>query len=282
MIMIESIGSGISLQDAGRPGWRRYGVPAGGAMDHLAMELANALLGNPTDACVLEIPLLGATVRAVADTWVSLAGADSCSRFAAGTARCLRAGERLQFDQKSLALYAYLAVPGGFYSERWLNSASADPRNGMGRVLQKGDRLQAQLAAPNVTTERVARRISSQSPKQLSMSAGHFELYRGSQYEYFSKAALECFIESQWTVSARSDRTGYRLEGATLELPESIHSEPVLPGSFQVPGNGLPIITMHDGPTVGGYPKIAFLQASDLSRMAQCAPGTKLSFSWID
>lgn len=282
MIEIISKGSGLSLQDYGRPGWRRFGVPSGGAMDVRSMDLANWLLGNPTGSTVLEITLLGARLRVLEDTWIALAGADFCGRLSTGTAVPLHAGEELDFDQKSAGLYAYLAVPGGFIADAWLGSASADPRNGLGRVLRKTDRLLARQRQPNISTQGVARRITSQPLNHIPENKVHFKLYPGTQDEAFAAKTRKAFIEQVWTISPRSDRTGYRLEGTNLSVPESIPSEPVLPGSFQVPGEGQPIITMHDGPTVGGYPKIAVLPADDLDRFAQCAPGTPITFSWID
>lgn len=282
MIEIISKGAGLSLQDHGRMGWRRFGVPAGGVMDVRSMDLANRLLGNPTGAAILEITLLGARLRVLEDTWLALAGADFSGHLRAGTAIPLCAGEVLDFGRKSDGLYAYLAVPGGFVADEWLGSASADPRNGMGRKLNKGDRLVARQREPNISTQAVARRISSEPSTHIPGERAHFNLYPGAQYDAFHAKARQALVDKEWTVSTRSDRTGYRLEGKALAAPESIPSEPVLPGSFQIPGNGQPIITMHDGPTVGGYPKIALLKADDLDRFAQCAPGTRLTFSWID
>ena len=55
-------------------------------------------------------------------------------------------------------------------------------------------------------------------------------------------------------------------------------SEPVLPGSVQIPTDGQPIVTMCDGPTVGGYPKLGLVDGADLSWLAQCRPGLKVRF----
>jgi allophanate hydrolase subunit 2 len=192
------------------------------------------------------------------------------------------AGDVLELDQKAAGLYAYLAVPGGFQTQKWLGSGSTDLRNGMGTPMVKGSRLQALRTFPNISTESVARRLSSEPQTHIGECKAHFDLFRGPQFDAFSPEAAQLLIASQWIVSTRSDRTGYRLEGSKLAVPDSIPSEPVLPGSFQVPGSGQPIITMADGPTVGGYPKIAVLKASDLDRLAQCAPGTKLTFAWVD
>jgi biotin-dependent carboxylase-like uncharacterized protein len=281
MIEILSIGSGLALQDRGRPGWRRFGVPPGGAMDLRSMTMANTLLGNPTAATVLEVAQPGARLRMLQDGWLALAGADFSSRFATGTARPLRAGEVLEFDQTAAGLYAYIAVPGGFCAERWLDSASTDVRNGMGRPLQKGDCLESLRREPNISTAGVARRITSEPLEHIESGPAPFALYPGAQFEAFSEETRKQFINGQWTVSPQSDRSGYRLAGPALAVPGEIASEPVLPGSFQVPGGGQPIVTMHDGPTVGGYAKIAVLRADDLDRFAQCAPGTRLSFAWI-
>lgn len=283
MIEILSIGSGLSLQDTGRPGWRRFGVPTGGAMDPDAMALANRLLGNRPDAPVLEIALQGTRLRVVQSTWLALAGASACASVQSPSARAFSAGDILDFEQKAPSRFAYLAVPGGFAAETWFGSVATDRRNGMGQELGKGTCLRAALPEPLISTKGVARRRPAESPEvRLAHHPAHFEIFPGPQYKAFDEAARQRLVATSWTLSPRSDRTGYRLEGATLPTPESIPSEPVLPGSFQVPGGGEPILTMPDGPTVGGYAKIAVLRAQDLGRFAQCPPRTKLTFSWID
>jgi biotin-dependent carboxylase-like uncharacterized protein len=282
MLEILATGSGLSLQDAGRAGWRRFGVPAGGAMDPRAMTLANQLLGNVATAPVLEIVLQGARLQVLADTWLALAGGDFCSRLASGSAQAFSSGDVLEFDRRAHGQYAYLAVPGGFQAQQWLGSAASDLRNGMGLAISIGSILSPSLPQPTVSVDAIARRISKLSQSYLPQEHAHFELYPGPQFALFSRTARQHFIEQIWQVSPRSDRTGYRLNGNPIAVPQSIASEPVLPGSFQVPGNGLPIVTMADGPTVGGYPKIAMLAVDDLARFAQCRAGTQLSFSWLD
>jgi biotin-dependent carboxylase-like uncharacterized protein len=251
-------------------------------MDSKSLALANDLLGNPRDAVVLEIVQQGARLRVQHDLWLALAGGDFCAGLRSGTARLVRAGEELLFGQRAAGCYAYLALPGGFQAPRYLGSASTDLRNGMGIVLHAGDCLEACQLQPNVTTAGVGRRITCVPQAHIAAGAAHFELYPGPQLDRFSQSAKQQFMASTWTVSTRSDRTGYGLAGPRLEVPPSMPSEPVLAGSFQVPGNGQPIVTMTDGPTVGGYAKIALLQAEDLARFAQCAPGTQLTFTWKD
>ncbi|MFO8026347.1 MAG: biotin-dependent carboxyltransferase family protein [Opitutales bacterium] len=281
-LKILSPGSGLALQDAGRVGWLRYGVPQGGAIDRHAMQAANQLLGNRPDAPLLEIFRQGARFKLLDDMWIALAGADFCPAVAAWSAVELKAGEVIECSAKASGLFAYLAVPGGFVAERWFGSASTDRRNGLGASLKAGDTLAAKATRPNASTEGVARRILIEKERRVYGPEASFRLLPGPQYEAFSEEARQALVASRWVVAAQSDRTGYRLEGPKLQVPDSIRSEPVLPGSMQVPGGGQPIITMADGPTVGGYPKIAVLQDADRDRLAQCAPGTQLYFRWAD
>lgn len=275
-----SPGSGIALQDGGRIGWLRYGVPRGGAMDRHAMRTANKLLGNRPDAPVLEVFMQGLRLRVVEDTWLAVAGADFCPVVPAWTARELKAGEVIECSAKEGGVFSYLAVPGGFAAERWFGSASTDLRNGLGQALKKGEQLLPREKKPRASVEGIARRILIEQEQRSYAVKESFSLLPGPQFEAFSEKARKALVAANWKVSAHSDRTGYRLDGPKLDLTTAIRSEPVLPGSFQVPGSGQPIITMVDGPTVGGYPKVAVLQDADQDRLAQCAPGTQLNFRW--
>jgi biotin-dependent carboxylase-like uncharacterized protein len=248
-------------------------------MDRYSAAAANQLLGNRSDAAVLEILMQGARLRIADDTWVALAGADLGCELERWSACELKAGTVLSFPKNGSGLWAYLAVPGGFSVESWFGSASVDARNGLGRTLHAGCQLSARLRAPTLSLDRVSRRLLDPEQQRDFSGSMTFELLPGPQFESFTTSAREQFFSAGWTVSARSDRTGFRLEGPKLEVPDSILSEPVLPGSFQIPGNGQPIVTMVDGPTVGGYAKIAILKESDLDRLAQCRPGTKIRFS---
>jgi allophanate hydrolase subunit 2 len=220
-------------------------------MDLRSMAAANALLGNPMNASVLEILQQGARLRVLEDTWFSLAGGDFSSQIASGTAVLMRKGTRLHFDQVASGLYAYLAVPGGFESMKWLGSASTDLRNGMGMQIHNAHCLEPRLSQPITSVESVARRILTQAQNLPLAAEQHFTLHPGAQFEAFAFNIRQKFIQSSWTVSKRSDRVSYRLEGAELQVPKSIPSEPVLPGSFQITNGGQPIVTMADGPRWG-------------------------------
>jgi biotin-dependent carboxylase-like uncharacterized protein len=279
VIEIISTGVGLSVQDCGRPGWRRFGVPPGGVMDRSSAAAANRLLGNRADVPVLEVLMQGAKLRILEDTWIAVAGADLGCAIAPWTACAVSAGTVLQFPMNRSGLWSYVAVPGGFDVDRWFGSASVDSRNGLGRPLERGVQLSALTSAATFGYERVGRRVLAAELQRDFSRPMEFELLPGPQFDLFSSQARGELVSSEWTVSPRSDRTGFRLEGPALNVPDSIRSEPVLPGSLQIPGNGQPIVTMVDGPTVGGYAKIAILREADVDWLAQCRPGTKIGFN---
>jgi biotin-dependent carboxylase-like uncharacterized protein len=248
-------------------------------MDRSSAAAANRLLGNRADAPVLEVLMQGAKLRVLEDTWIAIAGADLGCAIAPWTACAVSAGTVLQFPMNRSGLWAYVAVPGGFDADRWFGSASVDSRNGLGRPLERGVQLSAVTSASSFKYERVGRRVLAAELQRDFSRPMEFELLPGPQFDLFSSQARADLVSSEWTVSPRSDRTGFRLKGPALNVPDSIRSEPVLPGSVQIPGSGLPIVTMVDGPTVGGYAKIAILREADLDWLAQCRPGTKIGFN---
>jgi len=281
ILEVISPGMGMALQDAGRPGWRRFGVAPAGVMDRHAAAAANRLLGNPPGAAVLELLMLGQRLRVLEDTWLALAGAARAETLEPWSARRFERGEVLEFVPAAAGVWGYLAVPGGFFAPRWFGSVAVDPRLGMGRAVQPGDELLASAGELLVeSAPSIGRRALRMDERRDYARPPVLELLAGPQFDEFPSSARERLVGQAWRVSAQSDRSGYRLEGAPLEPAPAILSEPVLPGSLQVPANGLPIVTLNDGPTVGGYPKIAILRDTQRDWLVQCRPGTDVRFQW--
>jgi allophanate hydrolase subunit 2 len=97
----------------------------------------------------------------------------------------------------------------------------------------------------------------------------------GPQSDHFDPREIERFLAGPWRVGATTDRVGCRLEGEPLRHrgPSEIPSDGMVPGSIQVPPDGRPIVMAADGPTTGGYPKIATVLTADLPLLAQLVPG---------
>jgi len=266
-------GCGVSFQDAGRPGWKRFGVPPGGWMDARAATAANRLLENPDDAVVLELALQGARFRVMADGWLAVAGASM--GWPPGTARKVTRGEELVFTRHQSGVYAYLAAPGGWVAPTILGSAAASARSGLGRGLAKGDLISCRRdpACPSWRPNEPLRSAADYPP--------HIEVHvwKGPQWKEFSGEARKIFFAAPWTVTSHLDRMGVRLSGAVVPAPPAtMPSEPVLPGSVQITGGGQPLVTMRDGPTVGGYPKLVWLDEEACRRLAQVPPGGTIKF----
>ncbi|HMM88742.1 biotin-dependent carboxyltransferase family protein [Bradyrhizobium sp.] len=279
-LVIASIGPASSIQDGGRPGSQRYGLVPSGAMDRLALAAANTLLGNAPFAAAVEVGPFGAkfTARGSA-VRVALAGAprsaDIAGRaMAPDTSATLADGETLTLGFARGGAFSYLALEGGIAGEPIFGSLSVNARAGLGspypRPLQAGDELQTKAAsgAPE-------RRI-----ELPSVSDAPIRLVWGPQDDEFSDETKKLFVDSEWKVSATSDRMGYRLEGPVLKHlhGHNIVSDGTVNGSLQVPGMGQPIVLMPDRGTSGGYPKIATVISADLGRLAQTPAGRGFRF----
>ena len=305
-------GLGMSLQDAGRQGFRRFGVPTSGTMDPVTAAWANRLLDNPLDAPVLELCLQGQRLEALRDGWIAVCGGSHPRGQAPYRAFRVRAGESLDFGPGDSGVWTYLAVPGGFRAEAFLGSRSTNPRAGIGRTLRSGDLLLRNPAGDWHPPSGVAARGVSPDQWVTDRDTGPLRVWPGPQWEQFDADSQRRLFETEWRVTSQCDRVGYRLrsdrdvrpgtnqptmpvigptQGQSAPTPEptapgglawnggSLISEPVLTGSIQVPADGQPIVTLHDGPTLGGYPKIGWIDPCDLPRLVQRRSGQPIRFT---
>lgn len=282
VLKIVRTGLGATIQDVGRPGYSSYGVPPGGAMDDHAATWANRLLENAPDAPVLELLMQGAHLEVLRTTWLVITGGDSHCNLPLWRIIRVHEGEHIVFPNSRKGLWTYVAVENGFHAPRYFGSASVYPRGRIGTSLGNGDTLghfaQSRLALPN----QIAGRMIATDERHDYQFPPPLRVWPGPQWDMFTHADRSVFFQQAWTVSPQSDRVGYRLEGMRLAPTKAqIFSEPVLVGSIQVPPIGQPIVTMRDGPTVGGYPKIGLVDPADLSWLAQCRPGTSIRFKLV-
>jgi biotin-dependent carboxylase-like uncharacterized protein len=281
-LVMSAIGPASSVQDGGRHGAQRYGLTPSGAMDRLALGAANCLVGNPLFAAAVEIGPFGTAFTAREGTVrVALAGArrsaDISGRTVAfDTSMTLADGETLTLGFARGGSFSYLAIEGGIAGEPMFGSLAVNARAGLGspypRPLQAGDELQTADASGAAE-----RRIDLPSTKD-----GPIRVVMGPQDDEFGDA-ITLFLDSDWKISATSDRMGYRLEGPVIKHlhGHNIVSDGTVNGSIQVPGNGQPIVLMPDRGTSGGYPKIATLITADFGRFAQIPAGVSFRFQAV-
>jgi biotin-dependent carboxylase-like uncharacterized protein len=281
-LVITAIGPASSVQDGGRFGAQRYGLVPSGAMDRLALAAANCLVGNALFAAAIEVGPLGTTFTArEGAVRVALAGAvrsvDIAKRpVAFDTSMTLADGESLNLGFARGGTFSYLAIEGGVQGEPMFGSLAVNARAGLGspypRPLQTGDKLQ--VAAASGAVERAI--------DFAAVTEGPIRVVMGPQDDEFGDAT-QLFLDSEWKISATSDRMGYRLEGPVIKHlhGHNIVSDGTVNGSIQVPGNGAPIVLMPDRGTSGGYPKIATVITADLGRFAQTPAGRAFRFKAI-
>lgn len=278
-----------TLQDGGRRNGAALGVGRAGAMDEIALRLANALLGNDEDAAALEISVLGPRLRFEADTLIALAGADfdatlDARPLAAWRAQPVAAGSVLDCGRARRGARACLAVAGGFSVERVLGSASTDVNARLGpfggRPLARGDVLPfTRKPLPLPPTWSLDPR-----PWFDPDPASPIRLIRGARFDALDAASRAALFGAEFRIGADSNRVGFRLDGPRLALAAALElvSAPVAFGSVQLPPGGQPIALMAEHPTTGGYPCIGQVAAIDLPRLAQRRPGDRVCFAPID
>lgn len=290
--MIEVIATGplMTIQDLGRPDARRYGVSPGGALDRFALAAANQLVGNPPGAAGFEITAGGAALRLRRPAIIALAGADLGASMdeqhiplwtaisAHGDATLRLAGRRGSWGARS-----YLAVAGGVSVPPVLGSRATDLAGNFGGLhghpLHIGDLLPVGRAPIGIIPA-----VGQHWPEHARPAYAAVPLLRlipGPHLECFAPGSLDALASTPLRISATSNRMGFRLEGLQIHYNNlhSLLSLGVVPGTIQVPPDGMPILLMADAQTTGGYPIIGVLISADLPVAAQLLPGDSLRLS---
>ena len=282
-LVVMTAGLLTTVQDLGRWGYQAVGVPVGGAMDRESHRVANALAGNDAGAAALEITLAGPVLEAEGALTVAVAGADIEVAVGKRIVRPpviaeLGTGDRVAFGRRHAGARAYLAVGGGLDTPRVLGSRAADLRSGFpglaGRPLRPGDRVP-------IGTKVGRRAALADVPPCRRPTIGSGVVLRVLPGPHAHvDGQLDRLCAGAFTVSQRSDRMGYRLEGRRMSVAPSgdLLSMPTTTGTVQVLPDGTPILLMADRQTTGGYAQAAVVISADLPLAGQLAPGDRLRF----
>ncbi|WP_324672435.1 biotin-dependent carboxyltransferase family protein [Hymenobacter sp. GOD-10R] len=304
-LSIISPGLLTTIQDLGRHGYRKEGVPTSGAMDTVALRVANLLVGNTENTAGIEITFLGPKIRFETDQLLALTGADLRPTLNGESVKmnrpvAVRKGSILAFSGLRIGSRAYLALSGGLATPLVLGSQATYLRAGIGglggRAFKTGDVVptagltelgreiwQALLAAH--PSRAWVQTTWTPDPKlyPTPYEAPHVRAIRGQEYDLFSEQSQRDFWQHEFIVTSDSDRMGYRLQGPMLvqREPSEVLSSAVTFGTIQVPHEGHPIALLADHQTTGGYPRIAQVIAADFSCLAQVPLGRKIGFREI-
>lgn len=253
MLVVKQATGLATVQDLGRAGLAAQGVPRGGALVGALARRANAAAGNADDAACIEV---FGRLALVAEERVVVATE-------AGAPRELGAGEAFVVDGDPRLRARYVAIAGGVAAPVVLGSRSTLAVCGIGRALRAGDRIE--------------RAGSPRTPRDAPPfdRAGAIGVLAGPD----DPELAERLAASPWRITAASDRTGTRLEGATLARAGDLRaSSPMVPGAIQLPSGGAPIVIGPDGPTTGGYPIVAVVLRADLDRFHALPMGASVAF----
>jgi 5-oxoprolinase (ATP-hydrolysing) subunit C len=297
--MIDVIRAGLqtTVQDLGRQGHRHLGVALGGALDRLALEVGNRLVGNRPDAAGLEVTFGPTVLRFPRATRVAITGTEFGATLDGKPVYSwwslpVEAGQELTLQAARRGMRGYVCIAGGIDVLPMLGSRSTDLAGHFGglggRALRDGDRLPVGVPSPRVEFSPQSPEFGVKAPAWCRFVLVHeplrrgrhpsgvawavpIRVLRGPEYDSFTPEAQQAFWSDEWLVTPNSNRMGYRLAGTELKRTGKLDllSHAVMPGTIQVPPNGQPIVLMSDAQTTGGYPKIGAVIQADLWKLAQ-------------
>ncbi len=277
-----------TVQDLGRKGYFASGIPPSGAMDRFALRLGNLLVGNPLEEAGIEMTGLGMTVRTMKESVVALTGgffeaALNGLAVPFWETIFLHPGDLLSISKALDGWRSYICVAGGIDVPQVLGSKSTYTLGGLGgvrgRTLRKGDLLE--LGQPAIPLASLKGR---KAKKEILPARGDEKTLRvvlGPQDDHVKDESILTFLNSDYRVSIRANRVGYRFEGPQLYFrersqsrdagldPSNIVDDGNAIGAIQIPAGKEPICLGVDGVTMGGYVKIACLISADMDRLAQ-------------
>ena len=287
---IKILGDGFltTIQDKGRIGYQKYGMPVAGAMDDFAFRIANLLVGNQENEAAMEITLVGPSIQFNIETIIAITGANLDPYINEKLLPMWRSikihqGDVLSFKGLRSGCRGYIAIACGMQIESVMGSKSTYLRGCVGgfegRKLKSGDEID--LNVDDADLNYLCNKKVSYKHIPVYENVNEIRVVLGPQDECFAEGVIKLFFESEYKVTNESDRMGYRLDGPKLENLNGadIISDGIALGSIQVPGDGMPIIMMADRQTTGGYTKIATIISSDLMAIAQMKPGDIIRFS---
>jgi len=282
-------GINTTFQDKGRFHMQHLGVTPGGCMDLESFSIANALVGNTSDAGVLEFAYQGPLLKLIKGTTkIAITGNVLFQIIKSNqetiNGECNRTYVLDEEDQIDIlatkqSAYGYMALEGGFDIKPFYKSVSILSRAQIGP--NEGQKIKI--------NDKINIKINSKNKKDFSTkftkkNKSTIRVLKGPQFDYFSKESQKDFFSKEYKISNLTDRMGMRLEGSTIKntVSTNIRSEGITKGAIQVPADGQPIVLLTDYPTIGGYPKIANVISADYHFLAQKIPGEKILFQNVE
>jgi urea carboxylase len=300
--MIDVVVPGLetSVQDfPGRIGFWNQGFPPSGPFDSWSFRLANLLVGNPLGAAGLECQYVGPTLKFTQPAVIAVTGADMTPTLDGAPVPlwqsvAVKADQTLKMGPAKVGTRAYIAIAGGIDTVPWLGSRSTFHKAGVGGLagsaLKKGSQIPVAYAAGTP-----GRSVKPGCRPEFSINKQwQIEVVPGPDDDWIDEAGQARFLGSDWKLSAKSDRTGFRLDGpqwtftakAYDKLPENgsepsniiDHGYPL--GAINLAGQ-TPIILVSDGPSMGGFINPYTVPSAAFWKLGQSRPGDVYRFKAV-
>lgn len=277
--MIQVLHPGIysSIQDSGRIGFSKFGVPQSGAMDFYSYEFGNSLLSNPKSSASIEITFGLAKFSFLNDAFICITGANFSPKINGklmdmNTILEVKKGSVLSFGNRKYGIRTYVSVLGGFQTKKQLKSRSYYTGITEKPKLEKGDIL-------FFSEQEQPKNIGYSEFKSVEGLFFDEELtcYPGPEYDLLNPEQKEK-LQEEFTISRDNNRVGYRLEESIENNIKPILTSGVLPGTVQLTPSGKLIVLMKDCQVTGGYPRVLQLSGFAISQLSQKTTGDKIKF----
>lgn len=286
------IKSGIldTLQDAGRRGYRHWGINPGGSMDSLTATLANIILANDKNEPVVEMYFPASVYRCIDPIIICITGADlsphvNHEKVPINAPILLKKDDVLSFKKQINGRVAYIAAQGGFEADEWLGSASTNLKLGVGgyegKILRAGNILKSKKKSLHSLVSNLQETFIFPWRVNYQIEQDNIIFVLPSkEWNDLTEASQTTFTSVTYNILSQSDRMGFYLNGEKLNLIEKkeMVSFGVNFGSIQLLPSGQLIVLMADHQTTGGYPCIANVITAHRGKLAQQTDKTHLQF----
>ncbi len=297
MVKVISKGLETSIQDyPGRIGSLNQGFPSSGPMDSWSFRLANVLVENNQDAAALECQFMGPCLKFNSNGIIAITGADMSPKLDGNPIPLwesieVKANQVLEMEFATIGARSYIAFSGGIISEPWLGSRSTFHKAGVGGI--EGKAIQEGQIIPLGKSQSVAgiKIKKSSIPRMSTNKKWTIEVVRGPNDDWVDEKGHKMFLNSEWKLQSKSDRTGYRLDGPEWSFtekathkglehgayPSNIIDQAYPVGAINLAGQ-TPIILVNDGPSMGGFIVPYTVPSAAFWKLGQAKPGDSLNF----
>lgn len=276
-----------SLQDLGRTGFRRYGIPNNGALDPVSLQIANWLVSKPLESACLEITQAGPVLMFTQELAIAVTGAHfelllNDQSVPMHQTLFVKKGDQLKFGKLLNGARAYLAFSAEPDLPKIMESYSTNLMANFGGFDGRPFKNDDMLGLKNHFKPE-----AKTTPKELQLQFGdnyQIRFIKGREWSCFSHSMQQELLHSAYQVTSQSNRMGMRLKGSALKTEQSLSmtTAPITSGTIQIPPDGQPIITLADGQTTGGYPRMGQVITADLPVLGQLKANDSISFQFID